>query len=374
MELSHSKLNCILNCPMTYYLRYVQGIKLKQTKSALAIGSAVHWGIEHNTDNLEEYFAENGGFKYRDSYTREQLLAESMTFGYLKHKDEIFEQILKNPEDGSRLELLEETHELYIKGKLSGKHEHDFVGIIDLLLLTNKGFIIIDYKTSSYAPNWEDYKDQLYRYIFEVRSNFPDIPILKIGIINLRKTNIRQKKNENSEQFFNRLKLEYKINDEDYINYHEYLSSEIDDSLVDYYIKNLTKMADFAQNVVDNKQFFINFSNATNNYGKSDYWDIFYHTENAEIFYDIKDYVYDEITETFLTKRDCVPLDMQCIDNNVLNHYEVFKEELLKTETQNKYDFFKELSNKFVVDFDLLEKYWLTFIKEKKEENGNACE
>jgi hypothetical protein len=41
---------------MTYYLKYKVGINLKVKKPALAIGSAVHWGIEHNTDDLTEYW------------------------------------------------------------------------------------------------------------------------------------------------------------------------------------------------------------------------------------------------------------------------------------------------------------------------------
>ena len=58
MKLSHSKLGVILNCPMTYHLKYEEGISLKVTKSALAIGSAVHWGIEHNSEDLSEYYGD----------------------------------------------------------------------------------------------------------------------------------------------------------------------------------------------------------------------------------------------------------------------------------------------------------------------------
>ena len=56
MKLSHSKMNTILCCPMTYYLTYEQGIQAKVEKPALAIGSAVHWGIEHDTNDLSEYY------------------------------------------------------------------------------------------------------------------------------------------------------------------------------------------------------------------------------------------------------------------------------------------------------------------------------
>ena len=103
MKLSHSKLSTILSCPMTYYLSYVQGISKKEEKSALAVGSAVHWGIEHNTEDLTEYFGSD-----MSAYTRDQLLAEAMVHGYLKHKDELFNEMLSDPETGERLELKEE--------------------------------------------------------------------------------------------------------------------------------------------------------------------------------------------------------------------------------------------------------------------------
>lgn len=118
MKLSHSKLAKLISCPMSYRLTYELGIWTKVEKPALAIGSAVHWGIEHETDDLSEYFKEQGTFKQGDAYTREQVLAEAMVYGYLTHKDEIFEQILVDPDTGEKLELLEETHELYVTGKL----------------------------------------------------------------------------------------------------------------------------------------------------------------------------------------------------------------------------------------------------------------
>ena len=216
MRLSHSKLSKIMSCPMSYRLSYELGIWTKVEKPALTIGSAVHYGIEHNTTDLSDYFKEKGTFKQGDSYTREQLLSEAMVHGYLKHKDFIFEQILTDPDTGEKLTLEDETHELYVTGKLESFLEnqdyHDFVGIIDLLLLTNKGFVICDYKTSTYEPDWDGFLDQIYRYIFMLQSEFPDIPIVKVGIINIKKSAIRQKKLENESQFLNRLMWEYEQN------------------------------------------------------------------------------------------------------------------------------------------------------------------
>lgn len=376
MNLSHSKLSKILSCPMSYYLNYIQGIEPKVKKAALSIGSAVHWGIEHNTAELDEYFKEEGSFKQQDNYTKEQLLSEAMVYGYLKHKDELFHKLLKDPETDEKLELEDEAHELFLEANLksfTNEEPHKFIGIIDLLLLTNKGFIIVDYKTSSNTPDWDKYLDQLYRYIFEIKQNFPDVPIVKIAIINIRKTAIRQKKTENESQFLQRLKFEYEMNDEDYVVYHEYTQNSINEDLMNDYILNLSKQADTADMIDKNKMWYINFQEANSvMYGKSEYYDIFYKTPGAEMLYTIKDFIYDDETGTFLDKRDCVEIDMKVIDtSNILNKYEIFEKELLATSCSSKEEFFEELSKKYIVDINLLNIYWKTYVK-KKEVNKNA--
>ena len=84
MKLSHSKLNCILNNPAEYYLIYKEGIKLKDEKPALSLGSAVHWGIEHNTEDLTEYYEELRKEKGSGVYSEGQPLAEAMVHGYFQ--------------------------------------------------------------------------------------------------------------------------------------------------------------------------------------------------------------------------------------------------------------------------------------------------
>lgn len=369
MRLSHSKLACILSCPMTYHLNYDLGIAKKEEKTALWIGSAVHWGIEHNTEDLSEYFKEHGSFKSRDTYTREQILSEAMVHGYLKHKDELFDTILTDRKTGKKLELLEETHELYVKGKLvSKKYEgisHDFVGIVDLLLLTDEGFIIVDYKTSTLEPDWNNYFEQLYRYIFMLRSEFPDVPIVKIGIINIRKTGIRQKKTENQEQFFNRMKFEYELNDEHYVNYHEYAPEELEQSVIDAYIDNLVKMSDVAQTIVQNSLWYINYAAANGQYGKSDYWDIFYKTPGAEVLYSISDKIWNEETQSYDMRRDCIAIDMQVIehDKDLMNKYERYAavRNLFDKDVESCHE---QMKLHFICDDELLNKYELTYLHE----------
>jgi len=364
------------------------GISTKIEKPALSVGSAVHYGIEHNTTDLSDYFKEKGTFKQGDSYTREQLLSEAMVHGYLKQKDFIFEQILTDPDTGEKLTLEDETHELYVTGKLKSYLEnqdyHEFVGVIDLLLLTNKGFVICDYKTSTYEPDWDGFLDQIYRYIFLLQSEFPDIPIVKVGIINIKKSAIRQKKLENESQFLNRLKWEYEQNSENYVSYHEFPKKDIDENLLNSYIHNLSIMADTAQTIIDNNLYFINFANAKSTYGKTEFYDIFYRIPDAYVMYQITDYVWDAETETFVDKRDCSELDMRCLDADyakVLNKYELFEAKLIaycklaniENVEDAKTSFFKYLSENYYVDETLLELYWTTMLKKfAKVETSNT--
>ena len=377
MKLSHSKLTTILNCPMTYYLNYKQGISLKEEKPALAIGSAVHWGIEHDTNDLTEYYKENGTFKEVNNFGHDELLAEAMVSAYQKNKDYIFNEILKDLDTGERLELIDEQHELEINAKLPThkfKEPHDFIGIIDLLLLTEKGFIIIDYKTSSQTPDWDKYLDQIYRYIFLLRCEFPDVPVYKIGIVNLKKSMIRQKQGENEDSFLMRLKKEYDIN-EDLINTHIYLANELNPELIDEYINNLSDMADTAQMIDENQAWFINYANATGQYGKSQYWDIFYNTPDCYLLYKIKDTVWDE-DDGLVETRDCVPIDMLTIrKKNVLNHFNDFNEIVDKICSNPKAktspeDINKTLKKTFITDDNLLSTYWATRIYKNSLENS----
>lgn len=361
MRLSHSKLSTILSCPMTYYLQYKVKIEPKTTKAALSIGSAVHWGIEHSTEDLTEYFGT------RQSYGRDQLLAEAMVHGYLKHEDEILASILTDDETGELVELLDIEHELFVSAKLNGKISHDFVGIIDLLILTNKGWIVIDYKTSSTIPDWNNYLEQIYRYIFLLRSAFPEVPVYKCGIINIRKTGIRQKKGENEASFLNRLKLEYDINDENYINWHMYLPEELDENVISDYINNLSKQADFAHHIDEYNLWYINYGAAKGIYGKSQYYDIFYRTPDCHVLYKIADTIYDKSTNTLLTSRDCVASDMLVIDANatkdVVYSYAEYESRILKLMTLG-YSFDKAnsvIEDTCIIDKSLLLMYYDTY-------------
>lgn len=362
MRLSHSKLGLILTNPMEYFLSYRMGITPKVEKTAFAIGSAVHWGLEHNTEDLTEYFGS------RLEYGRDQLMAEAMVHGYLTHKDEIFNELLTKS-DGTKLELIQETHELFIDGKLKSfvnPEPHVFVGIIDLLLLTNEGFIVVDYKTSSTVPDWNNYLDQLYRYIFLLKSEFPELPVIKIAIINLRKTRAKQVRGESNQSFLNRLRKDYEINDDSLVNWHIFDPSDLDEKFMSLYIDNLSRMADTANLIDVNNMWFANFS-ATNSYGGSVYKDIIYHTPDCYVLYNIKDEIWDKYENEVKHIRDCKPIDMMVVDRqDILNKYEQFEANAMSlfsvSNNVDKDALFKHLKKNFVCDDGLLEQYWDTLL------------
>ena len=367
---SHSRLNTILDNPKEYWLSYKKGIKLKIEKAALTLGTAVHAGLELGTDDLTDYYNQFGSFEQRNAYTDEQLLAESMVGAFLKRKEAIFADILKDNETGDILPLVDEYHELDLTVEIESKKfetPHKFKGIIDLLLLTEKGFILLDYKTSSRDVDWDNYKSQLIKYLILLKKNFPDVEVYKIGIINIKKTGIRRKKDENNESYRRRIQAEYELDENKLIDYHIYTRDEFKEDEIERFTQNLSEMMDTAKSIEDNELFFINYSNIVGLYGKSAYYDIFYKTKDCYVLYKIRDKVFDEDTQEFTKERDCVPLDMEVIEKeNVLNNFGVFKEqatEIFKTIPKDKDKLFGKLKEDWLTDDDLLEKYWDTMEK-----------
>lgn len=371
---SHSKLEMLLHCPMTYYLNYVQGITVKKKKPALEIGSAVHYGIEKNTYDLRQYYQDNDMLGAH--FTTDQLLAQAMDFFYLTYKDSIYSHILRKA-DGTNLKLLNEYHEGFMFSKLDSYipdlEPHNFLGIVDLLLKTDEGLIIIDFKTSTYEPNWDEYLDQLYRYVWLVQKKYPNEKILKIGIVNIRKASIYMMKADTDQTYFTRLCNEYIQNKDKYIDYHEYPADSLDQEKMSDYINNLRRMVDTAYTIDSNKAWYINYAEAVGKYGKSDYWDMFYKTKNAYKKYQIKDTVWSEEKNDFVKVRDCIPLDMEVIENNnVLNHYNDYVKVLKQTATVDKQNVNEACNKLYKTDDSLLDLYWLTYTKKlemKEKEN-----
>ena len=373
---SHSRLNKIIENPKEYYLSYKQGISLKEEKTSLFVGSAVHEGLELNTSDLTNYFETHGSFKQQGGISTEQILAESMVQAFLDRKQDFINEVAYDEDTGVIANFLQEEHELTLTCQVKSKKfekPHKFQGIIDLLYLTDQGWILCDYKTSSKTPDWDIYKSQLFDYILLLRENFPDIPLYKIAIINLQKTGIKQKKTENIDSFRHRIQDEYACNT-DLINWHIYAKKEFSEEEIEDYIDNLTGMIDLAQTIEDEQMFYLNHSATTNMYGKSQFWDIFYHTPDCHFLYKIRDTIFDEETNSILDVRDCVPIDMLTVEKGekVLNKYRAFQKEVdsifSSDASASKTKIFDSIEKKYITDEKLLEEYWLTYEKNKEQE------
>lgn len=388
MHLSHSGLQLLLTCPASYFLSKKQGISLKKETKALQVGSAFHWGCEHNTEDLKGYLDEIDPFQnlYND-FTKEVALATGMVHGYLKKKDSIYKQILKSYE-GEDLTLVDEFHELDLVCDLPSlrfEKNHEFHGIIDLLMLTDKGWIILDYKTSSMRPDFDKYLDQVLRYCWMVEQKFPEMPIYKVGIINVRKTGLKQRQGENEENYAMRIKREYDFDDCDLIEYHEFKPDDFEKSKMDLYIKNLSRMADFAQEIEDNNFWFINYGNAVSVYGKSEFWDLFYKTPDCKYLYKVYDPMFNTDLGEMSNYRDATDLDINCLEVlNPLNHYETFKEAFNKLPMSQvpalvlaqaeacRITCLKYCKEHYTTDNELLNRYWNELLRELNDSQSKV--
>lgn len=388
MHLSHSGLQLLLTCPASYFLSKKQGISLKKEAKALQVGSAFHWGCEHNTEDLKGYLDEIDPFQnlYND-FTKEVALATGMVHGYLKKKESIYKQILKSYE-GEDLTLVDEFHELDLLCDLPSlrfEKNHEFHGIIDLLMLTDKGWIILDYKTSSMRPDFDKYLDQVLRYCWMVEQKFPEMPIYKVGIINVRKTGLKQRQGENEENYAMRIKREYDFDDCDLIEYHEFKPDDFEKSKMDLYIKNLSRMADFAQEIEDNNFWFINYGNAVSVYGKSEFWDLFYKTPDCKYLYKVYDPMFNTDLGEMSNYRDATDLDINCLEvQNPLNHYETFKEAFNKLPMSQvpalvlaqaeacRITCLKYCKEHYTTDDELLNRYWNELLRELNDSQSKV--
>ena len=367
---SHSRLNKLFENPAEYFLIYEEGIKPKQEKAALSLGSAVHYGLEINSSDLTEYYQGKGHLLDYNDYSDERCLAECIIEAYLKKKLDIYKMILVDPETGKVLDIISEEHELELVCQFPSKifkKPHKFLGIIDLLILTDKGWILVDYKTSSKSVDWDNYKSQLFRYVHLINFVFPEFPLWKIAIINLKKTQIRRHKNENDTSFKNRIKQEYELNDE-LIELHIYNRNEFSEEQLKLHVADMSDMLDCAQLMINNKLFFTNYSNIVGQYGPSQYYDIFYKTEDNHFLYTIKDLIYDDDENDIVTTRNCEPIDMMVLDNrnDILNKYEIFKQQVKQLNDAGVKDddqVFKTLKKKYICDDKLLNKYMKTMKK-----------
>lgn len=265
MNLSASRIGTIFDCPRKYKYSYVDYITPVGKKDALEIGSAVHWGIENNTSDLTEYFK-------KVEFTLPQLLAESMTNCYLRERDKIKAKIFEGL-DIPEKDIME-YHEFEITASLTSKmfKPHSLLGIVDLMYVTPQGVIIVDYKTSSQKPNYDDYLPQIYTYKYLVEDFFKDLglKVIRMAIINIRKAGIRQTQKETIDDFKKRLTEEYILNSETYLDTYIFREEGLDEEGFSNFLENLTQQGDFLQAIVKTGLYPMNFG-ACNKYGSCEF-------------------------------------------------------------------------------------------------------
>ena len=187
MRMSHSRVDLFDRCPWHFKLRYID--KLTEIdefspSDPLKIGNAIHYGIEvRDKKKMIDYY-------------------QSM---YPVLTDKIINESIK-------LELAYDKVMPVIEG-INIKHqeyridEPDFTGIIDLITENEDGTVdIFDFK---YSNNADNYHDSLQLHIYQYYLEQQGYKVNKLGYIFIPKLFIRQKKNEELEQFRKRLAAEY---------------------------------------------------------------------------------------------------------------------------------------------------------------------
>lgn len=188
LKFSYSRLECFVNCPYQYKLRYVDKLRTlpdQEPTNALYLGTAIHEAFE--TGRVEDAIS-----SYRSNYyglTTEHI-NEEIKLEYLIPK------------------VLEILPDAECEVKLS---TDDFVGYIDRLayLYTDengiKHYSIMDYKYSNNIDRYLKSKQlHIYKYYYE--ETHPDSVVDSLYYVFIPKISIRQKKTETLHEFRERLK------------------------------------------------------------------------------------------------------------------------------------------------------------------------
>lgn len=181
----YSAVSTFKQCPYRYKLTYIDNLKTipsDDANNALAIGTAMHKGIEVDADTaIAEYFA--GYPIITDKHVDEEIK--------LRHWIPIVKQML--PKGG--------IHELTVKQGL-------FIGTLDYLVpISENVYDLYDFKYSNNVDRYmESAQLDLYKHYFE--QTHPHKRIRNMYLVFIPKIQIRQKKTEELYQFRNRLRAE----------------------------------------------------------------------------------------------------------------------------------------------------------------------
>lgn len=192
MQFSHSRLECFESCPFKFQLRYINQIATLPSDdpaSPLILGHALHTGIEQGVEaGVKEYL--NAYPIITDSHINEQIKLEYWIprVRALIHPEAEFEVKLQDSDFIGFIDLL--TPAL-------GFHDQPMPGLYDL----------VDFKYASSASRYAESEQlHLYKYYFEKLNPGKFIRNLTYWVI--PKVSIKQKKDEDLQQFRKRIETE----------------------------------------------------------------------------------------------------------------------------------------------------------------------
>ena len=188
MRVSHSRVDLYKRCHFHYRLKYIDKFtQLDEHKadSPLTIGNALHYGLEvGNKKQMIDYYYSQFLVK-TDKIINEAIKLE-LAF------DKVY-PILRN---------ITIKHQEYVI------EEPEFKGIVDLITENDDGTVdIFDFK---YSNNVDSYMDSPQLHIYQYYLEQYGFKVNKLGYIFIPKLFIRQKKNEDLDQFRKRLVETYK--------------------------------------------------------------------------------------------------------------------------------------------------------------------
>ena len=188
MRVSHSRVDLYKRCHFHYRLKYIDKFnQLDEHKadSPLTIGNALHYGLEvGNKQEMIDYYYSQFPVK-TDKAINEAIKLELA-----------FDKVMPI------LNSINIKHQEYVI------EEPEFKGIVDLITENDDGTVdIFDFK---YSNNVDSYMDSPQLHIYQYYLEKYDFKVNRLGYIFIQKLFIRQKKNEDLDQFRKRLVETYK--------------------------------------------------------------------------------------------------------------------------------------------------------------------
>lgn len=188
MRVSHSRVDLFKRCHYHYRLKYVDKFtQLDEHKadSPLTIGNALHYGLEvGNKQQMIDYY-----------YSQYPVKTDKMINEAIK-LELAFDKVMPI------LNNIKIKHQEYVI------EEPEFKGIVDLITENDDGTVdIFDFK---YSNNVDNYMNSPQLHIYQYYLEQYGFNVNKLGYIFIPKLFIRQKKNEDLDQFRKRLVADYK--------------------------------------------------------------------------------------------------------------------------------------------------------------------